>query len=269
MGGSDPLVIWLDDLPRFLPPAGELSQATISRLADRPGPVVIIGHYAHRAAGVASGCRRRADKRSAAGTRPRHLDQAGQHPERPHRAGPGRSSIPAGWLRSGRRSCGEKLAGAPEALRRYRDAATADPLRHILVQTCIDWARCGLVRPIPEPDLLALARDALAENRPGLRLGEGEMDEALRRACKPVAGEGQIALLRTHHLTGRSHGYEAFDYLVAADDGQSGEPARPVTENTWRRLLDRATDEDAFRVGVSSYLRRQYPSCGGSELPRR
>ena len=144
------------------------------------------------------------------------------------------------------------LAGAPELLRRYRDAATADPLLHILVQTCVDWARCGLARPIPEPDLLALARDALEENHPDRDLSDDEMDEALRRARKPIAGGGQVALLRTHRLTGRSRGYEAFDYLVAADDGQGGERARPVAETTWRRFLDRATDEDAFRIGIAA-----------------
>jgi cellulose synthase operon protein C len=42
LSGSDPLVIWLDDLPRFLPPAGLLSEATISRLADRPAPTVLL-----------------------------------------------------------------------------------------------------------------------------------------------------------------------------------------------------------------------------------
>ena len=38
----DPVVIWLDDPPRFLPPAGDLSQATISRLLERPGPTVLL-----------------------------------------------------------------------------------------------------------------------------------------------------------------------------------------------------------------------------------
>ena len=119
------------------------------------------------------------------------------------------------------------LAGAPELLRRYRDAATADPLLHALVQTCVDWARCGLARPIPEPDLLALARDTLAENRPDLSARDDEIGRGAARAREPVAGEGQAALLRTHRLTGGSRGYEAFGYLVAADDGQSRR-ARPA-----------------------------------------
>ena len=221
-GGSDPLVIWLDDLPRFLRPAGELSQATISRLADRPGPVVLL-------ATMRTG--QRELLRDAGGELTREAQLVLDHATsielgstREDRAEQARAA--AVYPQAGcspDEGLAEILADAPEVLRCYRDAATADPLLHILVQTCVDWARCGLVRPIPEPDLLALARDALAEHRPSLRLRDGEMDEALRRARKPVAAEGQIALLRTYRLTGRSHGYEAFDYLVAADDGEGGE----------------------------------------------
>jgi hypothetical protein len=38
---SAPLVIWLDDVARFLPPAGDLSQTIVARLVDRPGPTVL------------------------------------------------------------------------------------------------------------------------------------------------------------------------------------------------------------------------------------
>jgi O-antigen/teichoic acid export membrane protein len=144
-----------------------------------------------------------------------------------------------------------------DQLRRYRHAATTDPVLHALVQTCVDWARCGFARPILEPDLLALARGVLAETHPDLRPDNGEMDEALQRACQPVAA-GQAALLRRHQLADRTHTYDAFDYVAAADDGQ-GEDARPVTEMTWRRLLDRATDEDALNVGAAAYLRGNIP----------
>jgi hypothetical protein len=39
---SSPVVIWLDDLPRFLPAAGDLSQAAVLRLAERPTPTVLL-----------------------------------------------------------------------------------------------------------------------------------------------------------------------------------------------------------------------------------
>ncbi len=109
----------------------------------------------------------------------------------------------------------EILAGAPELLRRYHDAATADPLLHILVQTCVDWARCGLARPIPEPDLLALARDALEENRPDLRPARrrngrgappGPQANRGRRPGRPAPHlrlTGQVPRIRSVRLPGR------------------------------------------------------------------
>jgi O-antigen/teichoic acid export membrane protein len=145
-----------------------------------------------------------------------------------------------------------------DLLRRYRHAATVDPVLHALVQTCVDWARCGFARPIREPDLLAVARDVLAEKYQDPGRGDDEMQEALQRACQPVAAYGTVALLRCHRLADWTRAYEASDYLVTADDGQGGR-ARPVTEATWRRLLDRATDQDALNVGTAAYLRGDIP----------
>ena len=70
------------------------------------------------------------------------------------------------------------------------------------------------------------------------------LDEALRRARTPVAGEGQVALLRTHRLTGRPRAYEPFDYLVAADEGQR--PDEPLT------ALHRA-NQDPHRDGKDGW----------------
>ena len=256
---SDPLVIWLDELQRFLPPTGDLSQATISHLLERPGPAVLVAtirtEQRDLLLGTDSELTREARMVLDSSTLI-ELASTRRYPDEQARAAtiyPAASSRPEGLA--------EILAGAPELLRRYRDAATTYPLLHMLVQTCVDWARCGLVRPIPEPDLLVLTRAALKENRPDLVLDEHEMDEALSQAGQPVAegGGGQVTLLHTHRLPDRSRAYEAFDYLVAADDGQGGERTRPVTESTWRCILDRATDEEALGIGVAAYLRGNTP----------
>ena len=242
--GSSPLVIWLDDLPRFLPPTGQLSRATISHLVDRPGPVVLLATL------------RSEQRERLRGTEGELipevrmvLDHASSIELRSTREDPDEQTrATAIYPQVGTRPEGlaEVLAGAPELLRRYRNSAAADPPLHILVQTCVDWARSGHARPIPEPKLLALARATLEEIRPDLDLRGSAMDEALRRARQPVAAGGQVALLRTRTLRGRSRGYEAFDYLIAADDGQGGERPRLVANPTWRRFLDRAKREGAF-----------------------
>ena len=158
-----------------------------------------------------------------------------------------------------------ELLGAPgemavtlELLHRYRDARAADPTLYFLVQICVDWVRCGLRRPIPERDLLDLTHDAIEEDLPHIDLTDDEMHEALRRARTPIARVGKVALLRTIRLAGQSRGYEVLDYLVAADDGQGARP-RPVADTTWRRFLDRATDDEAFYIGIAADQRNNVP----------
>lgn len=43
LSGAGAAVIWLDDLHRFLPPAGDLSQAVIQRMVARSGPTLLLG----------------------------------------------------------------------------------------------------------------------------------------------------------------------------------------------------------------------------------
>jgi hypothetical protein len=228
LGGSDPLVIWLDDLQYFLPQEGELSQAMIARLLDRPGKTVLLATLRTEQRELLRGPDREltrevrmvfdnADWIELASTRDDDREQA-------------RAAAIYPQLRFRPEGLAETLAGAPGLLQWYRDAAAVDPpLLRALVQTCVDWARCGLARAMPEPDLLAVARDAIEVDRPYLNVRDDQMEEALQQASKPTAGGGQVALLLTQWLPDRSRGYRPFDYLVAADDGQGGQNARPVT----------------------------------------
>ncbi len=252
---ADPLVIWLDELDRFLPLAGELSSAMIARLLDRPGPTLLL-------ASLRSDQRQRllrdgqltGDVRMA-------LDNFTSIELASTCEDPGeQAAAVAAYPQLGSRPEGlaEVLAGAPELLRLYYDAAADDPPLHFLVRICVDWARCGLARPMPEPDLLALARGALEEDRPDLDQSDDDFSEALTQACKAGTGGGQVALLRTVPLPDGSCGYQPFDYLVAADDGQSGH-VRPIAENTWLSLLERATNEDAFAMSFAALARANIP----------
>ncbi len=252
---ADPLVIWLDELDRFLPPAGELSSVMIARLLDRPGPTLLL-------ASLRSEQRQRllhdgeltGDVRMA-------LDNFTSIELASTREDPGeQAAAVAAYPQLGSRPGGlaEELAGAPELLHVYYNAAADDPPLHFLVRTCVDWARCGLARPLPEPDLLALARGALEENRPDLDHSDDDFGEALAQAGKAGTGGGQVALLRTVPLPDGSCGYWPFDYLVAADDGQSGR-VRPIPEDTWLSLLERATDEDAFAMSFAALARANIP----------
>ena len=261
------LVIWLDGLHRFLPPAGKLSQGTISRLLDRSGPTILLGTLRSE---------QRDLLREPGGELTREarmvldlaitIEDFGSTKDDPGEQARAAAAYPGVDLRKD--GLAEMLAGAPELLCRYRDAQAANPLLHALVQTCIDWARCGFARPIPEQDLFALTWQVLEKNRPDLDPSVDDLGGTLRWARKGIAGGGQVALLRTHwlpgrsrrhvwtrRLTGRLRGYEAFEYLIAADDGEVDEGARPVDEATWQSFLERANDEDAYHIGVAAYQR--------------
>jgi TPR repeat protein len=248
LSSAEPVVIWLDELDRFLPPGGGLTLALISRLLDRPGPTLLL-------ASLRSGQRQRLQRDGKLTQEVRsvldsftsvELASTCEDPGEQARAAaiyPQLGSRPEGLA--------EMLAGAPELLRLYQDAADDDPLLHFLVRMCVDWARCGLARPMLEPDLLARARDALEEHRPDLDPADDEFREALGQARTPRAGGGQVALLGTVRLADGSCGFWPFDYLVAADEGQQGS-VRPIAENTWLSWLECATDEDAFAISLTA-----------------
>ena len=257
MGGRHPLVIWLDDLARFLPPAGSLSEVAVSRLLKRPGPVVLVGTMRasqremlqERDIGLTREARRVLDGAvwiTLASTR---LDPAEQ----------ARAAATYPEVGVGSDGLAETLAGLPELLCRYRDAAVNDPPLCTVVQVCVDWARCGIRRPIPEADLRALARGA-AESH-GSVVPDSELDGVLRRACAPVAAQGHAALLSPRQLPGGSRGHVASSFLAAADDGEVGNRARQVAQLTWRRVLDRASSQETLGVGVAAYLRGNIPAA--------
>ena len=129
------------------------------------------------------------------------------------------------------------------------------------------------MRPMPQQDLLAVAQEILEENHPDLEIRADDLDAALCQARKGVPARsrspcsiptdwrtnGRAESRRAHRQRGRSRGYEAFDYLVAADDGQVDEGARPVDDAIWHRFLNRATNSDAIYIGVAAIQRGNMP----------
>ena len=139
--GSDPLVVWLDDLPRFLAPAGVLSQAIITRLFDRRGPAVLLATIdaaqwqllQSRVGELTSEARNVLDNATSI--------EIGSIRDDPTELARAAAVYPeVGISMNG---LAETLAGVPQLLRLYRSAATTDPLLRALVQVCVDWVRCG------------------------------------------------------------------------------------------------------------------------------
>jgi TPR repeat protein len=248
-----PVVVWLDDLARFLPPAGTLSEVAVGRLLERPGPTVLLATLRDSQRdmlqkhdiGLTREARQVLDRATwvtLASTREDPAEQtraAATYPE----AGAGSDGL------------AETLAGLPELLRRYRDAAVNDLPLYAVVQACVDWARCGIRRPIPEADLRALAR-GIAGSR-GSGVTDTEFGEALRRA----QAQGHAAFLVSRRLPGGSRGYVASSFLAAADDGDVGNRTRQVIQPVWRHVLARASSQETLSVGVAAYLQGDVPAA--------
>ena len=254
LSSLDPLVIWLDELDRFLAPGGELVPALVGSLLGRPGPTVLL-------ASLRSGQRQRLDRDGELAPDVRMvLDNLTSIDLASTSADPGEQArAVAIYPQLGSRPEGlaEMLASAPELLGIYQQGADDDPALHFLIRAAVNWVRCGLARPVPEADLLALGRLALTEGQPGLDLADDELGEALGRACQP-RGAAQAALLDAVDLDDGSRGYWPFEYLVAADEGQQGS-VRPIAESTWLSLLERVTDGDAFGLSFAALAHGQVP----------
>ena len=248
------LVIWLDDLNRYLAGDESLTPELLARLTARPGETLVLAtlRSEERARLQDTTGEVSRDTRSLLDAAKPTTFELGSTAEDPQEQAAARTAYPDEDLVEV--GLAERLAYAPALLQAYDDAAGADPLGHTLIRTAIDWARVGGPEPIPESDLIELARTALWEERPDLDPDEQQTAAALARARTSVSGSGRVAPLGTHALPEHVRGYWPFSYLVAADDGQS-RPPRPIPESFWGRIIERIAPADAFAVGIGAYNR--------------
>ncbi|WP_420116545.1 trypsin-like serine protease [Micromonospora sp.] len=249
---TDPLVIWLDDLHRFLIGADPLTLGRITALTDRPGPTVLL---ATLRTDRLSELR---DSTGELGRDTRVLLDSGtiielastRHSDQEQAAA--RAAYPDQHLDSG---LGEELAHAPQLLAKYRESRdAADPLRYLIVRCVVDWARVGHDRAISEPDLYALVRAMAWTERPDLDITDADLAEGVQWARTALPAAPTAALLITHPLPDKVRGYRPFDYLVASDNGPPGR-SRSVPDDYWFHVLDHSSPNEAFAIGVAAYFR--------------
>ncbi|WP_310168132.1 bifunctional trypsin-like peptidase domain-containing/SEL1-like repeat protein [Arthrobacter sp. BE255] len=249
---SDPLIVWLDDLQRYLTGVPEpLTPALLTSLLARNGPTMVI-------ATLRTEERTRLVRDTGELTRDarRVLEEATQvklgptsdHLEEQVAA---RAFYPDEDLSVF--GLAEQLAGAPALLEQYLDARHTAPVVHAIILTAVDWVRVGIPWPVPEMDLSALALQTL-EAKFGIIISPKKIRKKIAEVATPPVGAGRVAALATMLLPDRSSGYLPFSYLVASDDGQGGEP-RPIPEEFWSRALERVDPYDAFSIGFAAYER--------------
>ncbi|MEU4427594.1 hypothetical protein AB0F81_43800 [Actinoplanes sp. NPDC024001] len=263
-----PLLVWLDELQRFLPGpyltpgSTPITPATVRRLLDAATPVVIVGTLwpAH-----ATELRALDTDASGGPAQPRHpgaydvLSDERLH-DVPLESFSEAERIATVALapsdpRLGRAlavrdfNVTETLAGAPRLIRRYQQAR--GPAQAVL-HAAVDARRLGIQAPLTAELLCACARGYLTTAHPD--------DSALERAIIELTEpEPATAPLRQEYDAERRRvlGYSVADYLLQQVSRQRR--TAPVPAVTWQALVDHPhSPEDRRRLALSADNRRLY-----------
>ena len=216
---GDPLVIWLDDLQRYVTTATPLTPAMLTALLQRPGVTIAVSTLrAEERARLRAGADEltRDTRQLLDDARPNTVELSPTS-EDVHEQAAASLSYPGVDLDHA--GLAEVLAGAPALLEQYHDAQYANPVLHAVIAVAIDWTRVGMPEVIPAGLLAELATQRLAATRPGYDPPTAEeLSDAIQIARTPPANAGRVAALQSHDTPDGSRGYTPFSYLVAADD---------------------------------------------------
>jgi tetratricopeptide (TPR) repeat protein len=250
--GRGPVVVWLDDLDRFLHPDG-LDGALLNRLAEQQPRVVVVGT-------IVAQRRQRLDgsaEELGVGWQARQVLARAMEVQLPsdltdrERTGAQEAYPDESFERTG---IGERLAAVELLVGKYRaDQEAPRPVGWAVAQAAVDWRRVGMARPIPEPLLRELSQAYLQEARVNLNPTEQDYQQGLAWALEPAVS--RVALLERIEGVGGGCGYQALDYLVAICDGQDGSPPQPVRDATWPSVLGHLPAADVLHVGFTAYTR--------------
>ncbi|MFF7938480.1 tetratricopeptide repeat protein [Nocardia gamkensis] len=251
---DDTIVVWLENLDRFLITGKPLTPGLLTRLTARSAPTVVVATLRREARDRLRG----SGEELAYDTRTvlEHATQVELAPtsDDPREHAAAAAAYPT--LNLGGHGLAEILAGAPELLRRYDDARYGNPVLHFVIQVAIDWARIGHPSPIPEPTLADLTLRTIEDQRPELDISPEEVGTAIITARTPPHGVGRVAALITHRLPDRSRAYRPFDYLVAADDGAAQHhSSRPIPDDFWDAATRNADATALISVSIAARFR--------------
>jgi hypothetical protein len=233
-GGGLPtrVVVWLDDLDRYLPDGGL--------------PVEVLDRVVH------AGCRVVATMRASAnqqyqgdgGPRPREAEllermeivRLSDDPaERQQLAAGLESAIRDGVLRYG---LGQYVGSGYVAVQRYEDGVSEHPTGAAMVRAAVDWRRAGL--DVISDDVLELLAPDYRPRQRSLR--DESIADGLDWACARI--HGVMSLIES-----AEGGRRAFDFIV--DYLSRAETVIP--DATWDRVQAHCPIADTGRVGYIAY----------------
>ncbi|MBF6297522.1 tetratricopeptide repeat protein [Nocardia amamiensis] len=252
---TEVIVVWLDNLQDFLTTEHPLTPALLAHLNDRPARTVVAATLRSEALARLhddNGGELTRDTRAVLDQSCRiELASTSEDPAEQAKAAAAYPSLPLG-----RHGLAEVLAGAPELLRRYDAARILEPVLRTVIEVAIDWSRIGHPDPIPETVLTELALARIDGQRADLDITDADVKAAIQTACTPTEQVGRVAALQSNRTPDRSRTFKAFDYLIAADDGQN-HPHRPIPTDFWHTTTHQAQPHTLRRVAYQAYLRGQ------------
>ncbi len=139
----------------------------------------------------------------------------------------------------------EYLGGGPEALDKFKDGESENPVGHALVRAAIDWRRIGLTRPVSKDVLVRALPTYLADPLDVPRTTQA-IDEGLAWATEKI--NKTVALLGQVVTDTNGPVFEAFDYLV--DELTRTGP--PVPDPMWELALEQAQSAELVIVGLAA-----------------
>ncbi len=260
---SPRMVVWLDELQRYLDGEHGLTGAVVRALLGAPHPAVIIGtlwpdrYTAYTTLPAAGGADPHARERQvldladvvrvAPAFSPAEQDRA--------RAAAARDLRLRAALASAGYGLTQTLAAAPQLVARWRDAQTAAPYAWAVLTAALDAARLGTRAPL-SANFLRAAAPGYCTSAQQAEAPENWFEQALAYATEKLHGAA-AALSPAGAGMGRVTGYIPADYLI--QDASRERRYERAPASTWDAALSYIRDPaDIDRLADSARNRLLY-----------
>ena len=244
-GGVDPagLVVWLDDLERFLGADG-LTVGLLNRLTTGGAIVVATIRLAQWETYRPGDKLRPPEWEVLQRFTEISLQRRFTSPER----GRVRATVndPGVLAAVEHYGLAEYLGAGPEALDKFEKGEIANLVGHALVRAAVDWRRTGLVRPLSK-QVLTTALPIYLGDRPDVPRTNQAVEEGLAWATAKI--NETVALLGQVFTGSNGPAFEAFDYLV----DHLTRPSTPVLDPMWTLALEQAAAAELIVIGFAAY----------------
>ena len=257
------LVVWLDELQRYLDGEHGLTGAVVRELLNAPGPPVIIGtlwpelYTAYTSLPAPDGPDPHARERQVLDLA--NVVRVGREfsPAEQGRARAAAARDPR--LRVALESAGygltQTLAAAPQLVARWEDAQTASPYAWAVLTAALDAARLGARAPL-SADFLRAAAPGYCTSQQQAEAPDNWFEQALAYATGKLHGV-VAALSPAGAGMGRVAGYTVADYLIQTASRERRVARVPAS--TWDAILSHIRDPtDTARFADSAKGRLLY-----------